>query len=300
MIPQPIPWLGVLLLAACSGRDQRPTAAVQPSVRITAANAVDVASAAYRTAFDPVAVARITTSFLEVPPPEPPAAPASATLVIQELEGPEGGRALFTWNDRDGDGDYSTGDAFTVVFADYGASGRVLTGAAAFADVAIQGDILDGLNWILSARLDLIGLQLTAGATTSTIDGTFRCSREQRATVRLLGLDAEADMPVGVRTLRANSSCARNDYVLDFTMGLFAEGSFDDPLLGGTLTFTTTTPMTGIQVLPDPATGEFTVAGADGSALTLVPLDYFTLEIQVDENGDGEPDATIPAEWAEL
>jgi hypothetical protein len=31
-----------------------------------------------------------------------------------------------------------------------------------------------------------------------------------------------------------------------------------------------------------------------------VPLDFFTLEIQVDENGDGEVDVTLPGEWAAL
>jgi hypothetical protein len=58
--------------------------------------------------------------------------------------------------------------------------------------------------------------------------------------------------------------------------------------------------MTGIQLMPDPSAGEFSVTGSDGSSLTIAPIDFFTLEIRVDTDGDGEPDATIPAEWSQL
>lgn len=288
------------LAGSCDSGNRPAPAALQPDVAITAANALDVAGAAYRTAFTPVRVARIATAFFEVPPPEPPPSPGSLAVISREIEGPEGGSAIWTWADHDDDESYSSGDAFTIVFAGYGEDGLLLTGAATFDDVTIQGNVSTSLNWIVAARLQLLGLQVTSGASASTLDGAFRCTREQRATVHLLAIDAQQDVVVGSRTLHVGSELARNDYVLDFTMGLFAEGSFADPLLAGTLTFRTGTPMTGIQVLPDPGTGEFTVVGANGTALTLVPIDYFTLEILVDENGDGEIDATIPTEWAAL
>lgn len=34
--------------------------------------------------------------------------------------------------------------------------------------------------------------------------------------------------------------------------------------------------------------------------MTLVPLDFFTLELQVDDDGDGEVDQVLQAEWASL
>jgi hypothetical protein len=268
-------------------------------VRIDAGNALAVASSAYRTAFDPVRAARIATAFFAVPPPEPPATGGSE-VVERDLPGPEGGSATYTWHDRNRDERYSSGDQFTIAFTDYGVDGRVLDGTAQFDDVAIEGDVTHGLAWILSADLQMLGLHCTSGATDTLLDGHFRCRREKRATVEMLSLEPESDVPVGTRTLHPGSDVARNDYVIDFSMGLFADGTFTDPLLGGTLAFRTDTPMTGIQFMADPSTGEFTVHGADGTTLTVVPIDFFTLEIQVDENGDGEVDVTIPAAWADL
>jgi hypothetical protein len=287
----------LLLAVGCDDGGRRATPALQPSLAITAANAVDVAGTTYHTAFEPVRIARIAAAFFEVAPPTTlPAGP----LVVQEVAGPEGGTAVWTWHDRDGDELYSSGDEYTVAFAGYGESGRVLTGVASFSEVFIDGDVLDGLTWIVTARLQLLGLQVAIGDDTTTVNGLLRFAREKRATVRLLSLQALDDVAVGVRTLHAGSEVARNDYALDFSMGLFATGTLEDPLLGGVLSFRTETPMTGVQVLPDPSTGAFAVTGTDGSALTVVPLDFFTLEIQVDENGDGEVDVTLPGEWAAL
>lgn len=291
--------LAASLLAGCDSGRRAPTAAVGPDVRIDASNALAVASAAYRTAFAPVRVGRIAASFLDRAPPEPRPAGSPAVLV-QEIEGPEGGSALFTWDDADGDDAYSSGDVFTIVCSSYGADGLVLTGAATLADVAIAGRVPDGFTWLVDARLELTGMQVTAGESTLTLSGALHVVREQRATVRLLALELDEALPVGTRTLHAGAGLARNDYVLDFSMGLFASGSFSDPLLGGALTFRTEAPLTGVQVMPDPSAGAFTVEGAGGTTLTLAPLDLFTLELLVDENGDGEVDTTLPAEWAEL
>ncbi len=289
-----------VLLGSCGNSERRPLATAQPDIRIDATNALAVASSAYHAAFGPVRLARVASAFFDVPPPPPPSSPSSQPIVVQEVAGPEGGTAIYSWGDRDGDESYSTGDTFTVAFSDYGDSGSVLAGALVFDDVAIDGDLVTSLNWMLAARLDLLALRLTVGEVSTTVTGTFDFAREKRATVQLMSLTATTDVQLGVRTLHRGSVIDRNDYVLDFTMGLFAEGSVDDPLLGGALTFHTEGAMTGLQFLPDPSAGAFTIEGADGTTLTLVALDFFTLEIQVDENGDGEVDVTIPAEWATL
>lgn len=292
-----------LVAAACSSNGNRTPALLTPGARIDATNAVDVASAAYRTAFEPLRAARIAASFFDVepptPPPTPPATPPTGALT-RTLPGPEGGSALFTWHDRDQNGRYSSGDGFTIVFADYGADGRVLRGAAVFTDVRTIGQVPGGFHWTVSAQLELIGLQTTANGVTTSLDGSFRLRREQRATVRLLDLENLAELPFGVRRVRAGSTASRNDYLLDFSMGLFADGSFVDPLLGGLLTYQTEVPMTGIQVLPDPGTGALRVEGASGSALWLLPTDWFSAEIHLDADGDGVVERVIPVAYEEL
>jgi hypothetical protein len=292
-------------VAACSGGGGRtPTAQPAPTVAITADNAREVASSAWRGASDLVAIARVCGSFLQIAPPEPPAVTAppgsAAAIVTQTVSGPDGGAAIFTWDDRDRDAEYSTGDLFTIAFADYAGSGLTLTGACLFDDVAIQGDVLTGLGWLLQARMDLMGLVVARGDAVLPWNGSFPFRREKRTTVDLLSVAVERDVALGARTLAAGAALARNDYVLDFRMGLFVSGRVDDAALGGVLEFASKGPLTGLSALPDPSNGVFEIRGAGGSSLQLVPVDFFNVELQVDADGDGEVDATIPAEWAEL
>jgi hypothetical protein len=291
----------LLLLAACDS-DRPPPPVFTPSVAITAANALAVAGAAWHAAFDPVQVARIAAQLLEVDPPEPaqPPGTGAAAVVVQEIEGPEGGVAIRTWDDLDADQRFSSGDVFALSFADYAADGLVLTGAATFADVVIDGDLLDGLSWTLDATLGLTGLRLVDGETTTTLTGSFACARDKRATVFTLYLTPLERPQLGPRTLTPTTTIARNDYVLDFTMGLFADGALEDQALGGTLLLETTAPLTGLQVLRGPNAGLLTVRGANGSSVALQPVDFFNVELLVDEDGDELVDVTIPAEWAAL
>ena len=290
--------LCLLTLAACNDGGHRPSAQLDTGLAITTDIALDVASAAYRTAFDPVRVTRVLTRIFDLPP-SASGPPASGQHTL-EIEGPEGGNAVVTWQDRDGDSRYSTGDSFSIACADYGADGLLLTGAATFSEVWISGTVPTGLTWIVTAQLDLLGVTMRSGTNTTTLSGSYACHREQRATVRLLELEATGPAAVGMRTLAAGSGAARNDYALDFSQGLAALGTLTDAELGGTLDFRTETLLTGIQVMPDPVAGRLVVEGAANSCLWLVPLDFFTLELHVDADGDGEAETVIPTEWSEL
>ncbi|MBL8739421.1 MAG: hypothetical protein JNL12_23540, partial [Planctomycetes bacterium] len=72
----------------------------------------------------------------------------------------------------------------------------------------------------------------------------------------------------------------------------------EDPLLGGVVTFATGPNLSGIRFLPDPSSGRLEVRGAGGSALQLLPLDFFNVALEIDHDGDGEVDASTEAEWA--
>ena len=121
----------------------------------------------------------------------------------------------------------------------------------------------------------------------------------------------DRDCKYGARTLQFGTTLGRNDYQLDFRMGLRAEGSVTmtstassdtatDPELGGVLKFHTKAVLTGVQVLPDPAEGTLEIRGAGRTKLIVAPVDFFNLELRLDEDGDGKIDVTIPAEWAAL
>lgn len=301
----------VLLLSACSS-DSPPPPPIEPEVQITADNALEVASAVYRGAFDIVRTARIAGSFFDIAPPAPPDPPAppeppeshgatgASAILTQAVPGPEGGTAIYSWDDADGDGEYSSDDRFTISFAEYGADGLQLTGTVLFDRVVIQGNVTTSLTWIMTARMSLLSLALTRGADTVVMNGPFAFGRERRATVSLLTLAIDREFPYGASTLGAGATMGRNDYSIDFRMGLLADGVLDVPDLGGKLLYATQGPLMGIQVLPDPSDGLFEVRGAGGSQLWLVPVDFFNVEVQVDEDGDGIVDVTLPVEWSEL
>jgi hypothetical protein len=96
--------------------------------------------------------------------------------------------------------------------------------------------------------------------------------------------------------LHRGARLTRDDFIQTFSSAWIADGELTEATLGG-LVVRTEVPLTGIQVMPDPQTGEFVVLGGNGSTVAIVPVDLFNVELQVDENGDGEIDATVPAEW---
>lgn len=282
--------------AACDGTDRVTTATVSPGVPITVDNGLAVAGAAWRAAVEPLRVARIGASFLTTPPPSPL---PPAAVVTWTQTGPEGGEALLTWDDRDGDRRYSDGDTFAVALSDYGDGGFVLTGAITFDQYAVDGDVLDGLAWVLDCRARLVSLRVVTASSSATVNGVLRIGRERRATVGLLAVELEQAFTYGARTLAPGTVLARNDYVLDFAMALFAAGTVEDAVLGGTLQFRDTAPLTGFQFLPDPFAGAFEVTGGSG-LVEIAPIDFFHCEVRIDADEDGVFDAVLPVAWADL
>lgn len=84
----------------------------------------------------------------------------------------------------------------------------------------------------------------------------------------------------------------------------FFETSMDfiinDTRLPGELTITTLAPFM-IDHLDDwPMSGSLKVAGADNGSLTVIALDSINVEIDLDVDGDGTPEATTFTTWDEL
>jgi hypothetical protein len=295
-------------LAACdSGSKSATTATVRPDVVITAENALAAASTAYRAVSAPTRVARIATLLVELPPlgwgepkgGEPPTTPP-LNPEIQRLDGPEGGTAMRTWDDVDGDEAYSTGDAFSLSFASYGDGGCVLEGAITFTDVVVAGDMLEGFTWTLTADVAFLGITLTVGDAEIPLSGSFALTREQRAIVKLLTLELTSDLRVDTTTVAAGTTLTRNDYQ-PIQSALFGDGEVLDPILGGTLAFHVDEPMTGVQVLPDPSAGTLEVFGSTAALLTIRGIDFFNAEVVFDaDEDDEEPEVTTPIEYTLL
>lgn len=285
----------LVLAAACSSERSVPAPALSADVRITSENAVQVGSAVYSTALAPLRVVRMLGGFFEVAPPEDG---APTGLVVREFEGPEGGSLVFTWDDRDGDDEYSSGDGFVFDCRQYRDSGLELTGAAAFEDVQLVGNVTDDLNWVLAASLRCVGLEAAVGSGSSVFDGLLRLHWENRFTVRVLTVQVEERFACSERTLLPGAVLVRTEWTSGFPrMDLTIDGAAEDPVLGGVVTFATGPSLSGVRFLPDPSSGRLEVRGSGGTALRLLPMDFFNVGLEIDEDGDGEVDATTEAEW---
>lgn len=292
----------VSALCACSSKSSPPAASMpglHADAAITVANAPQVASAVVDATLDVARVARLCARFLTEKPPEPPPAGTLATVIDLTFTGPGGGQALHNWQDVDGDGKPSTGDVFTDTFVGY-VDRYTLSGTVVFDELQVVGDPFDGLTWRIESRLHFVNLVVTANGATTTWNGSVLCTRELRQITRLLTLQLDSDFKFGALTLAEGARLERNEYVLDFTAGFFVQGFVKAPELGGTFEVRTAVPLIGNQVLPDPYQGTLEVLGAADSVLDLVPLDFFNVELHVDENGDGTDESVLGLEWGDL
>jgi hypothetical protein len=287
-----------MLLAACSGSDHAIVSPI-PTTQITSANAVAVASAAIRASLGLADVAGIAARVITALPPQL-AGTTLPGIIMVTIPGAEGGEALRTLDDRDDDESVTTGDGMTIDFMAFGEAGLVLDGVVSLHELVVEGDLAGGLSWIVRTRLDFLDVAVTSGSGTEMLNGSLWCTREKRATVMTLDLEAAEGFDVAGRQLAEGATLAYHDYVLDFTFGQFASGAVESEAIGGLVEFETMVPFTGIQVVPDPSVGELEVRGAGGSMLTVRAVDFFNVEIAVDADGDGVAEQTIPVQWSEL
>lgn len=296
--------LCVLFAAGCdSGSSTTPQVEIPATVKITAENALDAAQACVRAAFDIQRVAYVGIGFLLTPTPEPPELPASpnpAVLPAQlsvTVSGPFGGSALFTWSDEDGNERYSTGDGFTITFDAYGDQGVILDGAMVLRNPMLEGLVPSEGTWVATADLEMIGLAVTVGVETWTLNTTLPVRLENRQIVQLFELVLPADLQFGPSELKQGNRMER--YESAETVTLIFDGAAYVPALDGVLKFETSGVLTGFPFFPNPTDGLMVVRGSEGSLLEIQPL-FFQLEIRVDENGDEEFEATLSSSWQEL
>ena len=287
-----------MLFAACSDSD-RPVSPV-PTTQITAANAVAVASTAVRASLGLADVAGIGFGVITTLPAGLTEGTALPGAIVATIPGAQGGEAQRTIDDRDDDQGVSTGDLITIDFLAFGEAGVVLDGSMSVQQLVVQGDFVTSLNWIVRTRLDFVDLVVTSAAGTQTLNGSLWCAHEKRDTVFTLDLDAAAGFDVGGNELAPGTTLAYPEFRLDGTFAQFGAGAVESDAIGGVVLFEVVVPFTGFQVVPNPSVGELEVRGADGSMLTVRAVDFDNAEIDLDADGDGVAEQTIPIAWSEL
>lgn len=73
--------------------------------------------------------------------------------------------------------------------------------------------------------------------------------------------------------------------------------TYSSSAAAGFVTITTTTPFTGPDAFTDPSSGVMEVTGAGDTVITFTALDSINVQLEVDVDGDGTPEATINTTW---
>ena len=247
----------------------------------------------------------IGASFLlkERPQPADPNNPGTAVL-SREYEGPDGGVATLSWDDTDGGGIYTTGDRFTIAFDDYTEGTTMLDGVMTL-DCDIQGQITSNGAWVVHGAVNMLGLDLTVGAQTTTLGQTFEFLLESRISVQLFELDLTEDVAIGEFVVQSGASYLRYSGGVQVRYAL--NGAVFSPALEGVVRFDMPEFVIGDPFSPNPYIGTWNVLGAEGSRIEvepfcIIPLPFFCtqLDLRVDEDGDETFDAQLQTSWTEL
>jgi hypothetical protein len=108
-----------------------------------------------------------------------------------------------------------------------------------------------------------------------------------------------------VRVSEATNWVTLSGYVFDATHNMdtgeftvTVTGTLSSSAFGGAVTFDTLVPVTGQSTVP--SAGEILLTGAGGSSILVKVMSENTVELHVDENGDGTVDAVIATTWETL
>lgn len=240
------------------------------TVAVTAANGVDFAAVAVRGVFDLVNLTYVCASFLRRPVPEDPNAPAAPVTLSAEVEGPDGGTAVYTLDDLDQDGEFSTGDVVTIDFNGYADGDLTLDGVVLIEDLHAQGRITQGGGTFLAdATLRLLNLEYQLGAGTFALSAELPFRLENREILEIFDLVLFERVAVGALELEAGSRWLR--YAGDAGLVLDVQGTAYSPALDGFAGFETSTFANLNELTAELSSGALRAIGTEGSFVEVVP-----------------------------
>ncbi len=190
--------------------------------------------------------------------------------------------------------------AFQNCAMDLGAS-LVFDGAFGF-QVAQASGSLGTPPFDVTLLYDFDSLQaVIAGEGTVGIDGGFSARLSSQD-----GVQSDATITAtAIRVSDGATSVTLSGYVFDASkndasgeFSVSVTGTLSSPELGGAVTFDTLVPLTGVGETP--SAGEILITGAGNASVLVHILSETSVELRVDENGDGTVDTVITTTWQAL
>ena len=248
--------------------------------------------------------------------PEPTDLSIRATQVPVSLTCSGGGTAATTWNDADADGEFSERDGVTLTFNNCTEDDLVMNGQLLVGLLSLVGDPSIDPTWTVVFRLNFENLTASDGTNTLEVFGTLDATVETLPSGDVL---TDVTTEVGTGPGNTASSVLHFEEGFEFvqltlfsasfrenTDGTFvvsSQGTLESSYIGGTVTFVTTQDVTGSGFgVNNPDTGEIIISGAANSNVQFVIIDSVSVELDVDDEGDGldAGDVTIPSSWDDL
>ena len=214
------------------------------------------------------------------------------------------GSLTTTFDDRDGNGQLSTGDVLTVVFDQCRDSATSLVEGSAVITLTSVPDATS-----ITASADFQNVADTEGALTSTVDGTLSVNETDS--------DTESDTSLTVTDNVITITLASTNYndVLQLSNGfvvtvdqvfaldrtsLTLNGILQaQSVTGGGATLQTLSPLVQLGTDAYPSSGVVKASGL-GSALLMTVLSASQVQLQLDADGDGTYEATTTVDWTAL
>ena len=229
----------------------------------------------------------------------------SALTVKTDLPCDNTGTASIVVNDVDNNGAISSGDSFTITFDNCldSLDQTTTSGSMTMVVNGINGNPDTDLVWNAAITVTMRDLTISDGNSNDAISGDFTLNMSTNDggvnTTGGIGGNSLSVTENGVTETLSNYSISfrSNDVTGAYTID--SSGTVSSSELEGAVQFATLTTFEGID--PDyPHTGVMKVSGAGDSSVTLTVIDNATVQLDVDEDGDGNMDQSIKTQWTVL
>lgn len=221
-----------------------------------------------------------------------------ATVEEETGDCEDDGTYVERWDDADGDGRTSSGDSFELEFLGCSEGGESIDGRIVLDQLALSG-IVGSDAWSISLRLTFDGITIRDGDDVLRLDGVLTVAIAVAGDLADFSLRVLTAIGDAQTTLVAGTAIDATEDARAEELTIATSGGVSLVGLGGTITFSTTTPFRGSTSSDYPSSGVFVIRGA-ASSVTLVVLDEIAVRLDVDEDGDGDVDAAITTTWQAL
>jgi hypothetical protein len=240
----------------------------------------------------------------------------SAAQVPPSVSCSGGGTVTTDWRDADSNGVLSKGDGGLLSFDNCVEEDLTLNNGITVGVMEVIGDPAADPPWTVVLRLNFENLTASGGGEVVLVLGTLDATVEApepgtivtKATTEVAtGSDTTASSFLyfgeGEDFTELMLYSVSVEEKADGSFTLSSRGTLESSLIGGTVTFETLQDIKGLASgLDNPSAGEVQIVGAANSNILLRILDNVSLDLFVDDEGDGfdAADIALKSRWEEL